>query len=207
MENRLRDIFLRKMRIEEPLKSERGRLLSRFKRGGLKEFEYKMLDKMEGISFNQAVSVDPIQRDQLAWTYVGEAWWCRKRKDKKSKRFRYEFARFVAIRNDETCSIIEGIWDSRRHITRQPPEVVELIKGPAICLGCSCYICGYNQHEVSVHCSRRDTGVFVGVAYIKNFEDIKFKYIEDYEKYSKIFSNIEDRSKQRLGRSVNVSMD
>ena len=190
MKNRPKEFFIRKIRKEEPLDSERSRLVVRYRKGGLKAFEPDIAPKMVDVSLEQAGTTDPLQHDVRKWIYVGEQWWCRRRV--KKKKVYYEFARMVAIRNDETCSEIEGLWDSRRHTTKQPPETVYK-KGLFI----SGRIIGYNEWEITV-CWDTPGSVCASVSPVRNINEIEFEYEEDFEKYSKIFKNIETRRRERV---------
>lgn len=135
---------------------------------------------MEGVNIVQAAVTDPLSKEWLLWRYVGDFWWCRHRK----KSGRYEFARMMALLDG--ANQLDGLWDSRRHVTHQQGVIVfraldPLMKG---------YIVGRNEYEVFVEWEDRDTGMRGPSTPVKEMELLEFKYIEDFEQYKVIFSNL-----------------
>lgn len=186
MEHRPKEFFIRRIRKEEPLDKERRHLIWRYNRGGYTEFEPEVVDKMVGVAIEQAATIDPVQKDERKWVYVGDQWWCRRRK--KKKKIYYEFARMVAIRNDKDCNIIDGLWDSRRHVTKQP--LMEVFSADRSRKG---YVVGYNEWEVLVQWVEENPLKRGPPVPVMRLEDIVFRYEEDYMKFRKIFANISSR--------------
>jgi len=180
MINRPRPFFLRKMRKEEPDIRYISRLIKNYRKGGLKEFELYIKEQMGNVPLDQIYYTDPYTKEKLVWVYVGDYWWCRKRKE------RYEFARMVAIRNKKDSAIeIVGLWDSRKHETRQEPVIVthklSNEKG---------YIVGWNEYEVLIEWIDNRTEDRKIATPVKEMDLLEFKFIEDFDKFEIIFNMI-----------------
>ena len=85
---------------------------------------------------------------------------------------------------------IVGLWDSRIHETKPEPEIVfnkDDKRGVII---------GYNEYEIivewEINGKRPQTMV-------RDIKDIKFKFVEDYNKYLKVFELIKKRKERRKG--------
>lgn len=106
------------------------------------------------------------------WIYVGDGLWCFKGKSK------YEFGRLMAVYIVGDDVIIDGPWDNDRHHFISPPEIVfdrDDVIG---------HIIGYNEFEIVI--SWFVNGKFgIGVPYSR-LNNIRFKYFEDFKKYSKV---------------------
>jgi hypothetical protein len=178
MQRRPLDGFIRRFRVEEPPDNLRRKLINRFKRGGLDGFESNIIKVMGDIKLVQVMFTDPITKERLLWKYVGELWWCRQRKDC------YEFSRLVAYVNKSgRLNEVEGLWDARRHVTKQQPVIMYRgdVKG---------FVVGYNDFEVLVEWYNPETGLRSLAEPVRSIDNIRFEFVEDHKKFSKVFSNI-----------------
>ena len=137
MKRRPREIFLKKIRKEDPPSKIREKLICVYKKGGV-EFEDDQKERLRNTPIKLTCITDNSSGQLLQWIYVGTTWWCRKIGK------RYQFARVMAIYNDETASRIEGLWDERRHATKQPLKVVYSGDRRGI-------ITGHNEFEIIIH--------------------------------------------------------
>jgi hypothetical protein len=182
-----------KMRKDDPSEKDIDRLKRVYKDGGVKEFEPDIKIRMGDIKIEQYFHTDPYTHEKVKWTYVGNYWWCRRRrfsvKDTglneyhKVREEKYEFARIMAVINKHGVEQLDGLWDTRRHSFREPPERV-------LILGKKAVIVGNNEWEVLV---APVIGGVPGVAIpIRKLDDLEFEFVEDYNKYKKIFGMIGD---------------
>lgn len=176
---RPRPYFCQDLRKENPEKKDRNKLISRYKKGGIK-YEKDIIERLHGVNYNY-IFTDPITHEKLKWEYVGEYWWCRYR----SKSKKYEFARLYAIitlaRNKPVQ--YDGLWDNRRHSFKPMPEVVyrvsDDVKG---------FIVGYNEFEILVEWVYN--GVRQQAITIKDGTAVRFEFTEDYNKYKRILKYV-----------------
>jgi hypothetical protein len=190
MRNKPLPVFTRRFRQEPPPDDKKRALIECYKKGGLRSYELVYMLQMDRVSLKQAVITDPLVGDDLQWIYVGELWWCRKRKPKrgdKRGRTSYEFARLVALRKKEDNTFeVEGLWDCRRHEHKPEPVIVYKKVDPE----CKGYIVGRNEYEVLVAWEDRETlrrGVPVPV---RSFEELVFEFTNDHDQYEAIFSKL-----------------
>jgi hypothetical protein len=192
MINRPRPTYLMKMRKDEPHEKDVEELKRIYKCGGVKEFEPDVMIRMGDIKIEQYFHTDPYTHEKVKWTYVGNYWWCRRRrfsvKDTGPNEYhrvreeKYEFARIMAVVNANGIEQLDGLWDARRHVFREPPERV-------LILGKKAVIVGHNEWEVFVApLIGGDPGSPIP---IKKLSDLEFEFVEDYNKYKKIFGMIE----------------
>lgn len=183
MEYRSRPPYIMKMRKEPIMDNLKDKMISRYKKGGLKNYEEDVAPRMGKFRIEQIYHVDTETKERLKWVYVGEYWWCRKRK-KGNKGIFYEFARLVAIENTRgvTTFQIVGLWDARRHEHKPEPPIVT---------DTSSHITGvitsHNEFEIWV---KWENGKHEPIS---DRARIEFKYIEDNKMYSKIFDRVEAR--------------
>jgi hypothetical protein len=150
----------------------RRKMIARYKRGGLKEYEKDISPKMGNFRIEQIYYIDTVTKEKLKWVYVGDHWWCRKKNNK------YEFARLMAMVNEnKEVNEIVGLWDARRHEHKPEPPIVfdkESRKEGVIT--------DYSGVELWVKWSDGR------IEPISDGDRIEFKYIEDFRKYSRIFN-------------------
>jgi hypothetical protein len=222
MENRALPPYLMKMR-EEPIPDDLYQeKVSNYRKGGFKKFEPDVAKRMGNVSIEQIYHTDPFTHESLRWLYVGDSWWCRKRNiilgedKKKIRKVQYEFARLVAIENKkgrdkiklarfiaaggDKKKLIEnkggithtvvGLWDTRIHAAKPEPEIVFDKDGKRG------VILAYNEYEIIVEW---DVEGKKSQSMIRNIEDLKFKFFEDYRKYLKVFELIQKHQKRQKG--------
>jgi hypothetical protein len=178
MRHRPKPIFIRKMYIEKPPDHMRRKLIGRYKRGGLPDFEEGDRTALGGISLEQIAFTDPVTKELLKWVYVGSNFWCRVRKfGKKKDRVKYEFGRFCAL-NIHNNKIV-AYWNQGKHDFSEEPVRVFRRKDGAWGI-----ISGYNDYEVYIR-----WGKDIAVP-CRDIGEISFEFFEDEKKFSKIFSNI-----------------
>lgn len=188
MIHRPKPYFLRKMRQEEPLDSEIEQLKSTYNNGGLKAYEPEVANRLSNIPIEQINYTDPLTKEVLLWVYVGNYWWCRKRKKGK-----YEFARLVAIKNINSKKLeIYGLWDQRIHETIQKPVTVTKkddsdVKG---------YIVGWNAYEVMIEWINKETGLRDLAIPVKDRNLIEFEFFEDEKQFRKVFETVAKNNKR-----------
>ena len=183
MEYRSRQPYIMKMRQEPIMDNLKKKMISRYNRGGLKEYEADVAPKMGKFRIEQIYHVDTVTKERLKWIYVGDFWWCRKRKKGKKGIF-YEFARLVAIENTRggDVQMIFGLWDAGKH--EHKPELPTVIDTSSNITG---VVTGHNEFEIWVKWS---DGRHEPVA---DRGRVEFKFFEDHKKYSKIFDRVEVR--------------
>ena len=178
---RPKPFFLQKMRREEPDQRMLTILIKKYEKGGLPEFEPEVAVQMGNVPIDQIYYTDPFTKEKLIWKYVGEYWWCRKRKNKT-----YEFARLMAISN-KNSSIVEivGLWDKRKHETKQEGVIIKHKE-----TGEYGHIVGWNEYEVLIEWINKDTEERELARPFHNFDLLDFKFIEDYNHFKKIFKMV-----------------
>jgi len=179
MQRRPRELFVPRMRPEEPYKEDRKRLISRYKKGGV-DFEGDFVDKIGRFPTSWFVFTSPDTGEELQWKYVGEGWWCRSRE---KPRRSYEFARIVALVNyGDDVNKIDGLWDERRHKVKQPPVLVRSGDRKGV-------VVGRNAYEVFVQWFMSDGSRSPSESFTE-IDRLEFEFEEDFREYSKIFANI-----------------
>ena len=167
--------FIRFFEKERPPSEIRSKLIRRYNKGGLKEFEPEVKLCLGDVPLGQIVFTDPVCGDRLLWVYVGDCWWCRKHR----KCGLFEFSRLVARRNDKVGEVV-GLWDVRAHGFVAEPEVVYDV------VGNKGVIVGFNEFEVVVVWFKDGVrGVGVPVR-----GGLRFEFVEDYVKYRGILKDI-----------------
>jgi hypothetical protein len=187
MIHRPKPYFLRKMRKEEPEENLIPNLIKKYKKGGLPKFEPEVAVQMGDVPLDQIYYTDPITKEVLIWKYVGNYWWCRKRKGNK-----YEFARLMAISNKNSSTVeIVGLWDVRKHDTKQESVVIKhKISGQRGC------IVAWNEYEVLIEWIDNVTEVRALARPCRDFDLLEFKYIEDHNKFKTIFDMVTKNNKR-----------
>lgn len=191
MINRPRPTYLMKMRKDEPSDMDVEGLIRTYKDGGVEVFEPDVKIRMGDLRIEQYFHTDPYTHEKIKWTYVGNYWWCRRRrfgvkddgsKYRKVREEKFEFARLMAVVNAHGVEQLDGLWDARRHSFREPPERVLIFGRKAV-------VVGHNEWEVLV---APLVGGEPGVAVpVKKLCDLEFEFVDDFNKYSKIFRMIE----------------
>ena len=176
------DKYVYRLRKEDIPEEMQGEKIKRYNEGGIREYEPEVKPKLDGIPLEQISFTDPLTKDVLKWVYVGDLWWCRKRK---KPRIQYEFARVVAYVNDlkKPLAEIHGLWNNRIHLTKQKPIIVYRN-------GMQGYIVGYNDFEVFVQWCDPITGERGIPSPVRSIVDVAFEFVEDFNKYSRVFANI-----------------
>lgn len=201
--------YIRRMRVEPIPDSVKKKMVSCFKNGGLKEFEADVKLRMVGVSISQIYLTDTGESER--WVYVGDFWWCRKlnfelvggkkvvkvsEKDvvvgKRKKRVRYEFARLMAFENKKPVQSIVGLWDSRIHELKNEPRIVFDVAGN------KGVVTAWNEFEVVVDWDIDGKKV---TSMVKKFDDLRFKFAEDFKEFRKIFRLIEGKSGWKVGEA------
>lgn len=197
MRTRSKVSFIRRFRQEPVPDDKRRAFLKCFRAGGLKAYELIYMLQMTDVSLSQPGTTDPLSGDFMKWVYVGDLWWCRRRVPRRGDnkgRVTYEFSRCVAMRPSKGGLEIEGLWDQRRHADKPEPEIVYKKADPK----CKGYIVGHNEYEVLVSWVDKETlrqGIGVPV---RVFDDLVFEFVEDAEKYAKIFENYDKLAKKSV---------
>jgi len=191
MEYRSKPYYLMRMRKEPVPEDIKGKLVSIYEDGGLKEFEKDIAPRMGKLPVEQIYYTDPITHENLKWIYVGDFWWCRKRNiiiedGKKRRKKQYEFARLMAIMNRKNpIDLIMGLWDARIHEFKKDPIIV--FKGDR-----KGVIVEYNEFEVVVQwCDDPKSR-----SLIREIDEISFKYMEDFKLFKRVFDNMRNYVKK-----------
>lgn len=144
------------------------KLINNYKSGGI-NFEDNILIKMGNLK-NIFYSIIDRSNGIHKWLYVGDSWWCRKLKSK------YEFGRLYAIPNEKGRLNEMELWDASRHAYIVEPEVVFYNNRDGV-------IVGYNG--IDLYIKFKDS--ISSELFIGDVCDLKFKFYEDYMKYSRMF--------------------
>jgi hypothetical protein len=171
--------FIRKLIKEEPPQDIKSELISYYKSGGLLKFEDEFSKQMRSVVIEQPIITDYETKERLQWKYVGRLWWCRFRQRSKF----YEFARMMALVNKPDELVNESLWDDCKHIFKSDP--VFIYKGDR-----KGVIVGYNEFEVLVQWFNDDGSRSLQEP-LNNVSELGFEFIEDFRRFSKIFSNIQ----------------
>jgi hypothetical protein len=187
MRNRPLPYFTRFVRKENPPDKDFNILVKRYRKGGLKKYIGDDIVRLADVKLEQVCYTDPVSHEKLIWVYVGDSWWCRKRKGGN-----FEFARMVALVNQSAKKLIsinrdvkknfevDGLWDCRRHTHHPDPEIIykDGVRG---------YIVGCNQFEFLVEWEIN--GIRSFAVPVNNLCGIDFEFEEDFKKYSKLLKS------------------
>ena len=166
--------YIKIMRKEEPGVSERKKLMSRYRKGGL-ELDPETSRKLGETSNNWGTSLDTRSRKFIEWIYVGDNWWAKKRSG------RYEFGKMVAAENDLKAKNprIVALWDQAKYGEDDHPVIVHNS-------GRKGYVVGYNKFEMLIQWEDEFGNRDIPEAFSR-VDELRFEYSQDHKFFSKLF--------------------